>query len=911
MYKEEIEEIFNSPNQALELTKYVNDDIFINEFVEFTKPAFIVAKKSANIDRDTERKVFMAFTFIALKHYDGKLWNHIYAYYESSNLTKRDIYNKVRINVFSQWVKGYHCDTDSREQTYQIPVIESIIPYPYAIKFVDFVFDIYVKCLDYSLDNLDKELDIFFDATRELLQNDDDSDKFESKDIDGSSKTYILIQGTKRIIKYKNFKNKLKQLKEFTKQFLYRIDNYYTQSNFIENNYYFDKTFENWIITHPITKIKSISGERALYQQNRKPKFILNVNNGKVILRTPMLRLAQKEDPTKVKIHIYENKEEIYCCQAHCKYIMSLMEINYIDYEIKDPLNDISCKITYDDEVLYESYEKLYRKNIFFNAEKEVKPNTKYNGKLYVLCRQINKTLNLVISLTNYLIYSLEVTEDKYSFLIDSTKYSFKGFYENEISGDECKEICVELNNENVKVFRSVTSIILTSKSRSIKANYIMLNGRILHDDVYECKEQQTNIAYIINVEKLLDKPGFYIIDLIDKSTNHILVEYRFILDNSFKIEEEIDEYGNIQCNFSSLYKITSIDGCRLQKITSEINKIDDNVFYLHIDACKFILHILLTIPYYIIDNGKKMIFGTENNISDLNINSIIYLYNVKNNVMLLVGDYSRNLQVKNKGLQKYIELSEVFNHKDMDYVNIKFLDFNDNEEFITIYNKPIYDLEQSNIYLDSINQTLIAIPYIHGVDIIKELRILIMVDGIVKENESINNCHNNFKYDLDAYKHIIKIKVGYDIDVIDYNTFGVFKEFNTIYEEDFNYIPLDSLIGKLLYVKNVICENTNNTPENVRPLFLKLVKKLSSNSYFCESYIDSNGTYKSKLGKLFIECEPIYVAETNNKRRINASISLSEANIPLYYDNGCIEIEKTKWSSKIDYIVIEENIAW
>lgn len=185
------------------MTKYINDDVFLEEFIEYTKPAFRIAKYDSNLDSETERKIFMTFTFIALKHYDGKLWNYVYKYYVGPNLSERDIYSKVRLNVFSGWVIGYHCDTSNREQIYQIPVIESIIPFYYAPKYIDFVFDIYEKCFQYSLENVDEELDLFFEATRELLKNDDDSkDDFKSNDTDGSSKTYKLIQGIKKIIKY-------------------------------------------------------------------------------------------------------------------------------------------------------------------------------------------------------------------------------------------------------------------------------------------------------------------------------------------------------------------------------------------------------------------------------------------------------------------------------------------------------------------------------------------------------------------------------------------------------------------------------------------------------------------------------------------------------------------------------------
>lgn len=57
MFQEEIERIKKSSNQAYELTKYINDDVFLEEFIEYTKPAFLIAKYDSNLDSETESQM--------------------------------------------------------------------------------------------------------------------------------------------------------------------------------------------------------------------------------------------------------------------------------------------------------------------------------------------------------------------------------------------------------------------------------------------------------------------------------------------------------------------------------------------------------------------------------------------------------------------------------------------------------------------------------------------------------------------------------------------------------------------------------------------------------------------------------------------------------------------------------------
>lgn len=914
MFQEEIERIKKSSNQAYELTKYINDDVFLEEFIEYTKPAFLIAKYDSNLDSETERKIFMAFTFIALKHYDGKLWNYVYKYYVGPNLSERDIYSKVRLNVFSGWVIGYHCDTSNREQIYQIPVIESIIPFYYAPKYIDFVFDIYEKCFQYSLENVDEELDLFFEATRELLKNDDDSkDDFKSNDTDGSSKTYKLIQGIKKIIKY-NLKNKVKQLKEFTRQFLIRIDNNYFQKNKIEPNYYFDKAFEKWTLNNPEIKIKRKVGAREVYLRNRNPKFVLDTNSGDIKLYTPMLHIPKKEEPSKILIHIYENNKEIYNGIPHITNMISLMEICYQEVKIDNPLNNISCKITYNDEILYSSDEFLFRKNIFFSDDKEVKANSKFNGFIYIISKNQSSDLNLIKVMSNYLIQSFIVSEDNNFFDVDGSHYSFRGSYESELYGDICQAI--SLSKEDLfSLYKKINSVIMVSNNRSVFANYIKINDKIINPNSYMVKEQKNNVAYILDVDKLFKENGFYDVKLIDKSNNHIIKQYCFIIDSSISIFQNVldDNKQKMICSFVSSYAIQNATGKIINSYENEINDFENEKFYLIIESKAYEFNFLITVPYYTVNDKVKKIFGVDvcYNEINFNLNPYIFFYNTTDKVELDYGNYSRNLLVKRRASEKYIELAEIINYKEYDKLEIAFVDLNGERQFINIYTKPVWD-NLSTIYFDNINQMLQITPIIHGFDTKENIIAKLYIDDKFIADLKLNNNLETINYDLKNEKSLVEIQIGYIEKVIDYDTFEVSNKFNIIYKNKYKYIPLISLMNKALYVKYVVCYD-NDDPKSISPMFLKLLSKETNNSYICEAYNDNSLSWKSKLGTLIAEFEPMYIADTNHKKRINAEISSYNQFLsnPLYLDLKKVCIDESKWCEKINYFVIEEDKEW
>ena len=48
---------------------------------------------------------------------------------------------------------------------------------------------------------------------------------------------------------------------------------------------------------------------------------------------------------------------------------------------------------------------------------------------------------------------------------------------------------------------------------------------------------------------------------LIDKSNNHIVDEYAFLLDCNIKVNESILDENNILCSFNSSYQIENSEG--------------------------------------------------------------------------------------------------------------------------------------------------------------------------------------------------------------------------------------------------------------------------------------------------------------------------------------------------------------
>ncbi|MBS7401877.1 MAG: hypothetical protein KIG16_05180 [Eubacteriales bacterium] len=151
MFEEKLHELLENEQQTYALLDLLNNEIFEKELIKFTEDAFRQTVNLSFVPEESKKKVMLGLTFIALKYYDGALWPHVCNKYNSIACDDKLLISQIRDNVLNFYTKKYNCD---RKQ-YQIPVINSIVPFHYAPSYIEFVNDIYVKNLDCDLVSYD------------------------------------------------------------------------------------------------------------------------------------------------------------------------------------------------------------------------------------------------------------------------------------------------------------------------------------------------------------------------------------------------------------------------------------------------------------------------------------------------------------------------------------------------------------------------------------------------------------------------------------------------------------------------------------------------------------------------------------------------------------------------------------
>lgn len=74
MFEEELKELINSKTQAYSLLKHLNDPIFEDEIISFTKKGFKEVLWRSFPSQESRDLTILGLTFLALKYYDGALW---------------------------------------------------------------------------------------------------------------------------------------------------------------------------------------------------------------------------------------------------------------------------------------------------------------------------------------------------------------------------------------------------------------------------------------------------------------------------------------------------------------------------------------------------------------------------------------------------------------------------------------------------------------------------------------------------------------------------------------------------------------------------------------------------------------------------------------------------------------------
>lgn len=890
MFEEELNELLNSKTQAYSLLKHLNDPIFEDELILFTKKGFKEVLWHSFPSQESRDLVILGLTFLALKYYDGALWPYVYEKFFDIFPDQKIMESKIRDGVLSLLATRYNCE----RKHYQIPVMNAVVPFKYASNYIEFANDIYVKNMDCNISeyNIEEEIENVFKAIGGSLNDSDDSFKYNYEQ--NNSKTYKLIRATKNIIRT-GFKRE--ELLLFTKDIIKKLDNYYKGKN-ASTNCYIDESFDKWLEEtqdNETTRTRT----RTNFIKSKFPYFTYLNNNGIVYLHTPTKRIFGSYDPKLFSLEILENEKIIYKNDnLRINQLLGGSEIIQCDYKIENPLNKISCKIYYDKEVVYDSKDYLFRNYMLFDDNKELKNNKAYNGIVYFIYQQ-NCDLRLTkLKECDFYKISYTTVYENDEFILDN-KYSilFSNNIRPGVIGDRILGLDLIKQDDIIPIYKNIENIALISHNLNKSANKIKINGRFIDStDFMEIIEQPNTIAYILNIQKMHIETNFYTIELVDIQQNNSVCKYELLYDPSIDIQQMILNDYSISFQYNGNFVITDKANRIYTDFSLLINDLDKKKLYLNVNnnlyKCKF----SLIIPYYKIDDGYINIFSHYLTSEDFTFQSKLF-FNVPNcdKVIYKADDTINELSIKTVESKQYIELSEFINFKNCNLIEISFRSENSEKNFLRIYNNIVFDSEESYYTVDSNTEEVQFKTVLYG----KKLNDIIYIrisnrNGVIAE-DIVNNYDN-----INVFKLGSKIqKIHYCVyrKVKSFSGFKVIESEESLVEGDFAYYPLSDLINKYLVIDKVLLQNSEDDSEmlDTQNLNLKLVKRFNEFYFLGFLYKNINGKIESfnKIEEVLINISQVYYINNNY---------CCDADISVYYEDS---FEDDAW---VDYLQYDAN---
>ncbi|MBQ5544022.1 MAG: hypothetical protein IIT97_03755, partial [Mycoplasmataceae bacterium] len=367
----------------------------------------------------------------------------------------------------------------------------------------------------------------------------------------------------------------------------------------------------------------------------------------------------------------------------------------------KNPLNKISVRIFYNDKVIDNTDNSLFKDYLIFDDNKELKNNKSYNGLVYFIYKQnCDDRLTQIKENEFYKVAYANVNENDEFVLDNNYKIIFNDITKSQIIGNKIYALELTKQEETFDIYNSIHKIILVANIENDSKYKIRINNIFI--DSFEYVTKNNAIVYILN-SFIINNPDCYIIELIDITKKKIIKKYQFLYDPNIKINQTIINNESICFQYTGTFNLINNDNKVFQEFNLLINNLNKDKYFLNIKNIIYECIFSLTIPYYQIDDKLPNTFQKYLTSEDFHNSSKLF-FNIDNCNKVTYTTNSNNtneLTIQTPGLRKYVELSGLINFKDSDLIKIQFF-FNDIEkENLLIYNKPVLDLDKSSYSID------------------------------------------------------------------------------------------------------------------------------------------------------------------------------------------------------------------
>ena len=851
-----------------------NNVILLFENEKLTKKIHLAAKaellkalnKSTSINILNTEIIFISLCLIALENYDGNFYDYVAEEYEELY----ESYTRQRIDgIIRTIIKNYIKDeTTTRQINY---VLENVlVPLKYLPNYFDFVFDIYKINFQFLLDEnkVDEDIEFVFNGLKDVF-----NDNSDDVSIEVTNKTYKLIKSTKNLIFNSD---SIIGLRNFTKNILKIIDDYYWNNNTNLNDKYYQDGFDNWISKNnkEVADSKNITKEdKDKLRSKWLPSFKLIDKD--IYLHIPEHKIKNDYDYSDIKISIYQDNIKIKEITDFKVFsIIGGYKIDVPDIRIDNPLSSIQYKIEANREIIYDSNDLLKNDYILFN-EKGISINSKkhYEGNLFIVLKSeedIDGNIKVIYKSDNYYIGTAYIKSDTILKIKDNY-ITFNTDAHSGLVGTIYENTYIECENRNVKVYKDLSRIIFETEvpidEIGIKINEKRF--RLEEADYINKYENGKNILYI-NYRP--EENGYYEISFFNTTTGKNLKsgKYEFFIDTQLDFDiEKIDKN-----NYTISVKSKLIKGKK--DFSLNINEFDD--FSIQIDYNSSIYKLPLNIPMYKIDDGIWHSVEDYIWIDDIKIDSILYIQGLDIDDLLITNSKNEQLtklKAFNKDdiyripigtLRTYIDTTEkiyIFLRNNLDI-----------KQFIECYMKCSINYNDTLINFDSENEELDVKVKIYGKGTFK-FSIFNESEDCLFEKVFDNNYYKTKIKHLQTNKQykfkVFKIATGFSLDgdIEIYSHTDKFYSFNGLvgknlkvksvdfdiydkYKKDLirktfylhrTYFHIEKYLGNKKYIAKVYkWEGYESYLNNINPIEIELSSEIESNNIEVAAYKDGDG---------------------------------------------------------------------
>ena len=536
MIKNEIDKIvnkfLNNESIAFDLIQHYGES-FETELIAMADKA-VTESLSNELSREKKGLVAVGLTMIAIRYYDGNMWDHIreafQLTYDGDTNQKADAKIRSILQLFKK-----DCNYSNPESLIAVPLVAAGVAHYWLPPFFDFCFAIYKENLLARRDIEEAELQSELQSTFESMRLNNHLSETEDVINVGGSRSYKLSKYTQSALLTGTNTEGLACIGAYCVRSIIRCLN--NEDHRITP--YYANAFETWKNNFYLNK-----SERAKLTDSGNWKITIKYTSGGFNLITKTEKVPETYNPDLIKIRILEDDkvvDEINDVEVRYGiggYIVVSKQIR-LNCNI---LNKPSYRIVCGEDILFDSEDRIYKNHevFFFDEHGElINSGSDYTGNL--ICITKEQPTEYLSSSKNgdYYISNIDVTSSG-DYIFDGKHYAFKTIRRPGLEGIKCSGAKVKpaIDNEYFDIYNAVSSILV--ETRLEKENlYLVINNKNIDINTVATVDYPILDNGVRQFKILLPEmgAGMHQISINSTENNKPLPKcsFTFILDKTFK----------------------------------------------------------------------------------------------------------------------------------------------------------------------------------------------------------------------------------------------------------------------------------------------------------------------------------------------------------------------------------------